>query len=62
MTYISELYIMDAIMNDGPVEAAFTVYEEFELYSSGIYQHVSGQRRGGRGHAIKIVGWGVETA
>ena len=50
--------IQAAIMSDGPVEAAFTVYSDFETYSSGIYQHVSGSYEGG--HAIRIVGWGTE--
>jgi len=51
--------IMRAIMQDGPVEAAFTVYADFENYVSGIYHHVSGQTLGG--HAIRIVGWGQEN-
>merc|ERR1712183_117140 len=47
-----------AIMQGGPVETAFTVYEDFENYVSGIYHHVSGKEAGG--HAVKMVGWGVE--
>lgn len=50
--------IMSEIMNHGPVEAAFTVYADFPNYKSGVYQHVSGGQLGG--HAIKILGWGVE--
>ncbi|GLH05369.1 Cathepsin L-like proteinase [Gryllus bimaculatus] len=46
------------IMKNGPVEAAFTVYEDFVQYKTGVYQHVSGSELGG--HAIKIIGWGVE--
>lgn len=48
-----------AIMNGGPVEAAFEVYEDFFSYSSGVYSHQSGQMVGG--HAIKILGWGVDS-
>jgi len=51
--------IMRAIMTDGPVEAAFTVYADFENYQSGIYKHITGQTLGG--HAIRIVGWGEEN-
>jgi len=51
--------IEQAIMTDGPVEAAFTVYSDFADYVSGIYHHVSGSMEGG--HAIRIVGWGVEN-
>jgi cathepsin B len=47
------------IMERGPVEAAFTVYKDFENYKSGIYHVTSDETLGG--HAIKIVGWGVEN-
>jgi len=50
--------IKQMIMEGGPVETAFTVYTDFENYVSGIYHHVSGGMAGG--HAVKIVGWGVE--
>ena len=46
-------------MTYGPVEAAFTVYADFPTYKSGVYKHVSGGMLGG--HAIKIIGWGVEN-
>eukprot|EP00698_Gefionella_okellyi_P020760 TRINITY_DN656_c0_g1_i2.p1 TRINITY_DN656_c0_g1~~TRINITY_DN656_c0_g1_i2.p1 ORF type:complete len:613 (+),score=84.62 TRINITY_DN656_c0_g1_i2:180-1841(+) len=48
--------IQTAIMQTGPVEASFTVYQDFMSYSSGVYQHTSGSELGG--HAVKIVGWG----
>merc|ERR1711998_758751 len=51
--------IKQAIMQGGPVETAFTVYTDFENYAGGIYHHVSGSMAGG--HAVKIVGWGVES-
>merc|ERR1719326_705052 len=34
--------IQTEIMKNGPVEAAFTVYNDFLLYKSGVYQHVAG--------------------
>ncbi|KAJ3662913.1 hypothetical protein Zmor_007228 [Zophobas morio] len=46
------------IMTNGPVEADYDVYEDFPNYSSGVYQHTQGDYEGG--HAIKIIGWGVE--
>lgn len=46
-------------MTDGPVETAFTVYQDFENYVSGIYQQTSNTVLGG--HAVKITGWGVEN-
>jgi len=49
--------IQTEIMTNGPVEAAFSVYEDFLTYKSGVYQHTSGAYVGG--HAVKIIGWGV---
>jgi len=51
--------IQTEIFTNGPVEAAFTVYEDFLPYKSGVYQHVTGGVLGG--HAVKILGWGVES-
>ncbi|XP_023213054.1 cathepsin B-like isoform X1 [Centruroides sculpturatus] len=51
--------IQTEIMKNGPVEADFTVYADFVSYKSGVYQHHSGDVLGG--HAIRILGWGVEN-
>ena len=66
MTYGATAYsvsgeenIMQELYENGPVEAAFTVYEDFLTYKSGIYQYVTGSALGG--HAIKMIGWGVEN-
>jgi cathepsin B len=48
--------IQNEISTNGPVQAAFNVYQDFFNYKSGVYKHVSGGLAGG--HAIKIVGWG----
>ncbi|CAF1319105.1 unnamed protein product [Adineta ricciae] len=55
----NEQQIQTEIMKNGPVEGAFTVYSDFLLYSSGVYKRTSGTTLGG--HAIKILGWGVEN-
>jgi cathepsin B len=47
------------IMKNGPVSAAFEVYEDFLAYTGGIYHHVTGQGVGG--HAVKLIGWGEEN-
>jgi C1A family cysteine protease len=39
----------------GPVYSGFSVYHDFDSYSSGCYQHTTGYYRGE--HAIVIVGW-----
>ncbi|KAK8801134.1 hypothetical protein WA158_001904 [Blastocystis sp. Blastoise] len=47
------------LMTNGPQEVAFTVYEDFMTYKTGVYQHLTGSRLGG--HAVKLLGWGVEN-
>jgi cathepsin B len=49
----SELY------NHGPMEGAFTVYEDFFNYKSGVYTPTSTSVAGG--HAIKVLGYGTES-
>jgi len=49
--------IQTEIMTNGPVEAAFSVYQDFLSYKSGVYKHLTGEYV--CGHAIKIIGWGV---
>lgn len=46
-------------MLHGSVTGAFTVYEDFLTYKSGVYKHLTGDSLGG--HAIKIIGWGKEN-
>jgi len=47
------------IMTNGPIETGFTVYQDFMSYTGGIYKHTTGEQLGG--HAVKIIGWGVES-
>lgn len=51
--------IQSEIVAHGPVEAAFTVYSDFFNYQSGVYVPTSTDVAGG--HAIKILGYGVEN-
>jgi len=51
--------IAQEIYSHGPVEAAFTVYEDFLTYKSGVYVHQSTEAVGG--HAVKLMGWGTEN-
>jgi hypothetical protein len=57
-SYGNEAAIQSAIMTAGPVETAFTVYQDFENYVSGVYKKTSSTVLGG--HAVRIVGWGVD--
>ncbi|CAG0912701.1 unnamed protein product [Notodromas monacha] len=54
-----EMNIRYEISKNGPVEGAFSVYEDFINYKSGVYQHVHGKFLGG--HAIRILGFGEEN-
>jgi len=47
------------VMQYGSATMAFTVYEDFPTYKSGVYKHVSGSQLGG--HAVRLLGWGVEN-
>lgn len=58
VTANGEASIQRAVMAGGPMEVSFTVFEDFENYSGGIYHHVTGKMSGG--HAVKLIGWGVE--
>eukprot|EP00270_Netrium_digitus_P003651 TRINITY_DN14315_c0_g1_i3.p1 TRINITY_DN14315_c0_g1~~TRINITY_DN14315_c0_g1_i3.p1 ORF type:complete len:377 (-),score=90.83 TRINITY_DN14315_c0_g1_i3:79-1188(-) len=49
--------IMREVFLNGPIEVAFTVYEDFIYYKSGVYRHVQGGVVGG--HAVKLIGWGT---
>jgi len=51
--------LMVELSTNGPCEAVIDVYEDFLLYTKGIYHHVSGSFEGG--HAIRILGYGVEN-
>lgn len=51
--------IKTEIMENGPVETGFVVFEDFMTYKAGIYVHTNGKQLGG--HAVKIIGWGVEN-
>ncbi len=44
-----------AALMEGPISACYTVYEDFDEYSGGCYQHVWGSATAG--HCIVIAGW-----
>lgn len=56
---IGAAHIKAEIATNGPVEGAFTVYEDFITYKSGVYKHTTGKALGG--HAIRILGYGTEN-
>uniref|UniRef100_R4G4T0 Putative cathepsin l n=1 Tax=Rhodnius prolixus TaxID=13249 RepID=R4G4T0_RHOPR len=54
-----ETSIQKEIQSNGPVEGTLAVFEDLLSYKEGVYQHVHGKELGG--HAIRIIGWGVEN-
>lgn len=51
--------MMNEISTNGPIEVAFSVYEDFLTYKTGVYIQTSGQYLGG--HAVKALGYGTEN-
>jgi hypothetical protein len=51
--------IMASIRKRGSVTTSFDVYPDFENYKSGIYHRTTKKESLG-GHAVRVVGWGVE--
>ncbi|GAA37330.2 cathepsin B-like cysteine proteinase [Clonorchis sinensis] len=56
--YRSVTTIQKEIWMRGPVEATMNVYTDFANYAGGVYKHTTGELLGG--HAIRLLGWGVE--
>ena len=50
--------IKTELYKNGPTEVSMKSYDDLHLYKSGVYRHVTGKLRGG--HAIKLIGWGVD--
>ncbi|KAL9644504.1 hypothetical protein ABK040_009368 [Willaertia magna] len=51
--------MQNELIKNGPIQAAFDVYQDFISYKSGVYKHRTGSYLGG--HAVKIIGWGSEN-
>jgi len=51
--------IVTELATKGPCEASFAVYEDFAVYTSGIYHHTTGRLLGY--HAVKLLGYGVHN-
>jgi len=48
------------MVTNGPVQAAFNVYQDFIHYKSGVYRHLTGQYLGG--HSVKMIGYGTQNS
>merc|ERR1712185_519021 len=52
-----ENQIMQQLVDNGPMYVAFTVYDDFPTYKSGVYHKTSNKALGG--HAVTLVGYGT---
>lgn len=50
--------IKTEIITRGPVAAVIDLYEDFMVYKSGVYSHVTGRFLGH--HPVELVGWGLQ--
>jgi len=48
------------IITNGPIQVAFMVYKSFMSYKSGVYKKHIWEILPEGGHAVKIIGFGVE--
>jgi len=53
-----EASIKEALIEYGPLPACFNLYKDFNYYTSGVYKHTFGPRRGG--HVMTIFGYDDE--
>jgi len=53
-------HMQQDIMTKGPIQIGFKVYASFMSYQSGVYKKHADEMIPEGGHAVKIVGWGVD--
>merc|ERR1740122_199987 len=54
------IHMQKEIVQHGPIQIGFMVYKSFMSYRSGIYHKQKKEKHPEGGHAVKIVGYGVE--
>ena len=54
--------MQNEIMTNGPIQVAFNVFKSFMTYKSGTYVKKPLELIPEGGHAVKIVGWGTDSA
>jgi len=53
-------HMQKELVQHGPIQIAFMVYRSFMSYRGGIYHKLKSETEPEGGHAVKIVGYGVE--
>jgi len=59
VTYKSVAAVKSDLQTYGPVSTWMAVYQDFYYYKSGVYQPTTNSFLGY--HAVKVIGWGVDT-
>jgi cathepsin B len=59
-TLIPAANMEQELVEQGPITVAYTVYDDFLTYKSGVYSKTAGAKALG-GHSVKIVGYGVDA-
>ncbi|CAG9313988.1 unnamed protein product [Blepharisma stoltei] len=57
-TFSSPASIQAEVLQNGPIEVSFQVYQDFYAYKSGVYKHTTGKLVSR--HSAKIIGWGAQ--
>jgi cathepsin B len=52
-------HLVKEVSTKGPIAVAFSVYEDFLTYKSGVYKHETGSFLGG--HAVRLIGYGNDA-
>merc|ERR1712113_1036638 len=53
-------HMQKELVQHGPIQIAFKVYRSFMSYKKGIYHKLKQETSPEGGHAVKLVGYGVE--
>jgi len=59
-TLIPAANMEQELVEQGPITVAYTVYDDFLTYKSGVYSKTAGAKALG-GHSVKIIGYGVDA-
>ena len=58
-TLISAADMEQEVFENGPITVAYTVYDDFLTYKSGVYTRSANAKVLG-GHSVKIIGYGIQ--
>jgi len=54
------IHMAKEIVQHGPIQIGFMVYSSFMSYKSGVYHKLKSEKSPEGGHAVKIIGFGIE--